>query len=525
MTEGDGSLAKPPPGAEGTLEKSPLGHLLVYSLEKRLSGTFVFTAPDGRNAQVVVTEGYLGKARSDEPFAALSDILVAMGFVDKNVMRTHLTRVGVLDTNTLLEEGVLTIDNLDLAMKQQVAQRVIPMFGWPSKTTYAFYRNWNELHDVDGHFFRTVHVFPVLRAGTFAHPPWAHIIPIVNRTQQQSLRILDASKLKKFAWGPEFDGALDALTHQGCTQQELAKLLPVPSWADLLLYCLIITKQLKMGEPRRSIPAPSMPPPAGLGVFAHAAVGSSAMPAMPLRQPSVPSFGPPVGSVSPPPLGPPMPFVPDAAPPVRESSYAGTPPMDVMSTGDYMASAAASAQTGHRHPSIPPAGNPSLRPPRTSDFDLGYNNGRDYGPGRISVPPPAITISAEDAGKSEALGYYAHAQQATAAQQWDRAELFCRKAILAEPRNGAFRALFAWVEYARMPGASGAEAKAFAAMDRAIAVDMSSVDAFYYRGLLYQHCNDGAKAMRDFQHCVHLAPDHPGAGEAIARVQLRTPRR
>src|SRR5262249_43047679 len=45
------------PTAQGSLEQTPMAHLLVYMAEKRLSGTLVFTPPAGDETMIQFAEG------------------------------------------------------------------------------------------------------------------------------------------------------------------------------------------------------------------------------------------------------------------------------------------------------------------------------------------------------------------------------------------------------------------------------------------------------------------------------------
>ena len=48
---------RPSPAASGTLAKTPLLHLLVYALDKKLAGTIDIVSPDDRAASVLFVGG------------------------------------------------------------------------------------------------------------------------------------------------------------------------------------------------------------------------------------------------------------------------------------------------------------------------------------------------------------------------------------------------------------------------------------------------------------------------------------
>src|SRR2546423_386307 len=66
--------ARPAPAAQGTLDKRPLVHLLVYALERRLTGTMEFHAPEGV-ATLVFEDGCPAKGRvASEPAHGARDL-------------------------------------------------------------------------------------------------------------------------------------------------------------------------------------------------------------------------------------------------------------------------------------------------------------------------------------------------------------------------------------------------------------------------------------------------------------------
>src|SRR6516162_770647 len=65
----------PPPTAQGTLAKTPFPHLLIYLLERQLTGSIELTAPDGKRATVLIIEGFPAKARTSEAGSHLGQVM------------------------------------------------------------------------------------------------------------------------------------------------------------------------------------------------------------------------------------------------------------------------------------------------------------------------------------------------------------------------------------------------------------------------------------------------------------------
>src|ERR1039458_1776901 len=86
----DSSENRPAPTANGALAKTPLVHLLLYMLDKRLSGTLELLAPDQRSATVVFVAGQPAKVRRSEPVAYLGRVLHELGFVTEEQLTRSL---------------------------------------------------------------------------------------------------------------------------------------------------------------------------------------------------------------------------------------------------------------------------------------------------------------------------------------------------------------------------------------------------------------------------------------------------
>src|SRR5208337_2375707 len=80
---GDLTSTRPTPTASGTLAKTPFVHLLLYAMDKKLSGTMEFFAPDKRSAVVRFVKGEPTKVRTSDPVAYLGQVLRDLGYLDE----------------------------------------------------------------------------------------------------------------------------------------------------------------------------------------------------------------------------------------------------------------------------------------------------------------------------------------------------------------------------------------------------------------------------------------------------------
>src|SRR6476469_9290126 len=83
----------PAPAATGTLAQKPLAHLLVYALERRLTGTLELRAPSGEHAFLVLDEGCIAKVETSDSATNLGRVLFELGHVDEPTLASSLTEL------------------------------------------------------------------------------------------------------------------------------------------------------------------------------------------------------------------------------------------------------------------------------------------------------------------------------------------------------------------------------------------------------------------------------------------------
>ena len=81
------------PTAQGSFAKTPFPHLLVYALERALTGTFELHSARQSVATILVVQGVPAKIRLSEPVHFLGDIMAELGMVDPNAVRAAHERI------------------------------------------------------------------------------------------------------------------------------------------------------------------------------------------------------------------------------------------------------------------------------------------------------------------------------------------------------------------------------------------------------------------------------------------------
>ena len=71
------------PTAQGSFAKTPFPHLLVYALERALTGTFELHLGATSLATILVVQGVPAKIRLSEPVHFLGDVMAELGMVER----------------------------------------------------------------------------------------------------------------------------------------------------------------------------------------------------------------------------------------------------------------------------------------------------------------------------------------------------------------------------------------------------------------------------------------------------------
>ena len=151
--------------ASGKLETTPLSQLLVYALDKQLTGSFIFQAPDRKKSALYLVGGAPVNAKTGQPVIHLGRLLLEVGKIEEDVYNQTLKQVAkehALHGQLLLEAGALDQETLDGALSEQLLRQVVWMFSLAPKTGYAYYDGknfldkWGSAGSGDGQFFHFV---------------------------------------------------------------------------------------------------------------------------------------------------------------------------------------------------------------------------------------------------------------------------------------------------------------------------------------------------------------------------------
>ena len=261
----------PAPTASGAFVKTPFPHLLVYALERALTGTFELHMGALSAATITVVQGYPAKVRTNDQVHFLGDVMVELGMITTEQLQASHARMQEsprLQGQILLELGVIDPQRLEFALRAQVERKIGHLFSLSSDTTFAYYDGIDILQRYGGPP-TPIDPLPALWRGVKEAPAWEHVDATLRRLGAAGVRISPTAQVERCGFiGPE-QQAIDLLRQRPFRVIDLTntKLLG-PSVAQILIYFLMITKQVDLIDTSSMRPAGQMPPGARMPAIA-----------------------------------------------------------------------------------------------------------------------------------------------------------------------------------------------------------------------------------------------------------------
>lgn len=263
-------MQNPPTGptAQGSFAKTPFPHLLVYALERALTGTFELhlPAPDGTMqsvATMLVIQGVPAKLRTTDGVHYLGDVMAELGLVSPEAVKASQERMAEsprLQGQILKELGAVDDSRLEAGVRAQLDRKIEHLFGLPAETVFSYYDGIDALQRYGGPP-TPIDPLPALWRGVRQAPAWEHVDATLRRVGASAVRIGPNAQLDRFQFTRVEGGALDLLRQRPMRVTDLASSKVIgPSVAQLLVYVLVITKQVELVE------TPSMRAPAAAPV-------------------------------------------------------------------------------------------------------------------------------------------------------------------------------------------------------------------------------------------------------------------
>lgn len=241
----------PAPTAQGSFAKTPFPHLLVYALERGLNGTFELHVGANNVASILVVGGAPAKVRLSDGVHFLGDVMVELGMVPPEAHQAAIARLQEtprLYGQALKEMGVIDDMRLEGALRAQLERKLEHLFGLPPETTFAYFDQVDVLMRYGG-MPTPVDPLPILWRGVRQSPAWEHVDATLRRVGPAAVRITPNAQIDRFQFTRAEVGALELLRQRPMRVVDLANAKVIgPSVAQLLIYLLVITKQVDLVE-------------------------------------------------------------------------------------------------------------------------------------------------------------------------------------------------------------------------------------------------------------------------------------
>jgi tetratricopeptide (TPR) repeat protein len=532
---GDLTSNRPAPTASGTLARTPLVHLLLYAMDKKLSGTIELFAPDKRSAVVLFAKGEPTKVRTSDPVAYLGQVLFELGHIDEDRLNRSLAELAKLKVGgaklhgaLLVETGAIDAGKLRAGLAEQIGRKLRHAAGMPADTAYAYYDDFDALGSWGGRDSTGVDPVPYLWGMLREFTPWEHVNAALAKVATSPLRLARGADVARLGLATEEAAAAELLRLRPLRGADLAKNASLNErTAQLLAYLLLVTKQVDVLPPVDSHPpssrrASGAPPPISMGLKASPARPSG--PPVPAR-----SVAPPPPPTLSPELAERWKEITDRAGNIDRADYFMM--LDIPRSASHEDIASAFHVLAKRwHPDRLPAELAPVRDScsrvfaRMSEAHTTLGDGEQRG--------RYMKLLADGSGSPEMQETVAKVIEAS--QNFQKAEVFlkrndlvqaeayCRHALDADPMQADYVALFAWLT-ALKPENQSAEktAESIKMLDKAASLSNRCEKAYYWRGMLYKRLGKIDVAAKDFKRAVDLNPRNIDAAREVRLHQMR----
>lgn len=251
------------PTAQGDLARTPFAHLLVFALDRRLTGVLYLDEAPGVSHAVALQRGAVVHVVPGNSFARLGKLLLEEGLVTPAALSEALGATKPLGA-ALVAAGQLASEPLERALDEQLRLRMLRLFMLPAATTYRYFEGHEPIAPP-----RLVRVDPLglLWQGLHAHAECSTMFEgTLARLTDAPLRLHPRAPLGQLDLHGDEQLVIELLAEHPTTLVELQG-VGVLGEAPLrrLLYALLITRMLEFeGAPSDLLPVSTEPlPPPG----------------------------------------------------------------------------------------------------------------------------------------------------------------------------------------------------------------------------------------------------------------------
>ncbi len=243
-------MSAPQATATGNLESTPLSQLLVYALDKQLTGSFVLQAPGGQRSALYMKKGIPRKAKTAEPVIYLGRLLLELGTIDETIYNRTLSRVAKerkLHGQILLEAGAIDEHALEIGLTEQLIRQIVWLFTLSPRTAYGFYQDVNFLERWAGDGALLEPLAAIWR-GIRGYEAPQRIDATLARVAGRTLRLHPHAQITRFRFGKTDQPLIDVMRARPQPLQDLVACGVADALSiKRILYTLVITRHLDVG--------------------------------------------------------------------------------------------------------------------------------------------------------------------------------------------------------------------------------------------------------------------------------------
>lgn len=270
--------------SSATLGNTPLLHLLVSMADRQMSGSLAVETPDHSSGTVVFESGVPRKISVSAPHCRLSDLLVEFGWLDAYAAETTYATAKEqreLHGRVLMEHRLVDEAGLSNLLYHQLVRKL----GWvamqSSETSLGLHEGVDLLAATP---LNPLPVSPLalLWAVAKSHVDERNKRAVLSRAANRALQLHPNSDPSLFGFNDLEMTLVDRLRHMRMDLTSLLYQLDLPrQTAESLLYVLLLTRHIDVGDARQPIGIAVAPVPARGASGEYSASRSAALETVP----------------------------------------------------------------------------------------------------------------------------------------------------------------------------------------------------------------------------------------------------
>jgi DnaJ-domain-containing protein 1 len=277
--------------ATGNLQTTPFGHLLVYLLDRGLTGSLVLEEASGEKHAVWFETGAPAKVKTATPVTYLGQVLVEQRAITREVYERTLQGAlheRRLHGQVLIETGAIDSRVLREALREQLARQVLWLFKLPITTLYGYYDQVNFLERWGAPEGLRTRPLALIWRGLRRHASSAEIEAVTGRLGQRPIELHVDAPIRRFKFETSEQALIDVLRAKPQPLSSLiASGLAAPDDVKRLVYVLVILRQLDLGVPGgEPVGADEAPSSSRIPVAPPGRSGHSTQPSAGMRPPT-----------------------------------------------------------------------------------------------------------------------------------------------------------------------------------------------------------------------------------------------